>query len=67
MAPSKETKPALQTTEFWVTVLALAVSTIQEAVGLFHITDSRVLLFQSLVVAAYTLSRGLAKSGVPNA
>jgi hypothetical protein len=60
-----EAKPGYRTTEFWITVLALVVSTFQEAVGLFHITDSRVLLFQTFVVGAYTLSRGFAKSGAP--
>jgi hypothetical protein len=61
-----ETRPGIKTTEFWVMVLALAVTTVQEAVGIFHITDARVLLVQSFVVGAYTLSRGLAKLGVPN-
>lgn len=62
---SGETKPALYTTEFWLTVLALAVSVVQQAVGLFHISDSRVLLFQSIIVSAYAIARGLAKNGVP--
>src|SRR3954451_20201275 len=61
-----ETRPGWKTTEFWVMVLALVVSAVQEAVGLFNITDNRVLFFQSIVVGAYSLSRGLAKAGVPN-
>jgi len=61
-----ETRPGWKTTEFWVMVLALVVTTFQEAVGMFHITDSRVLLVQSFIVGAYTLSRGLAKLNVPN-
>src|SRR3954451_18782140 len=61
-----ETRPGWKTTEFWVMVLALVVSTVQEAVGLFNITDNRVLFFQSIIVGAYALSRGLAKAGVPN-
>lgn len=62
---NSDAKPGYKTTEFWLTVLALVVSSLQEAVGLFHITDSRVLLFQTFVVGAYTLSRGFAKSGTP--
>jgi hypothetical protein len=65
-AVAVETRPGWKTTEFWVMVLALVVSTVQEAVGLFNITDNRVLLFQSIIVGAYTLSRGLAKAAVPN-
>jgi|tagenome__1003787_1003787.scaffolds.fasta_scaffold18967431_2 hypothetical protein len=65
-AVAVETRPGWKTTEFWIMVLALLVSTVQEAVGLFNITDARVLLFQSIVVGAYTLSRGLAKVGVAN-
>lgn len=60
-----EAKPGYKTTEFWLMVLALVVSTVQEAVGLFNITDNRVLLFQSIIVGAYTLSRGVAKAAVP--
>jgi hypothetical protein len=63
---SNETKPAYATTEFWITVLALATSVVQQAVGLFNISDSRVLLFQSIIVSAYAVARGLAKQGVPN-
>lgn len=64
---SNETKPAIYTTEFWLTVLALVAGVVQQAVGLFNISDSRVLLFQSIVLALYNVSRGLAKQGVPNA
>lgn len=60
-----EAKPGYKTTEFWIMVLALVVSTVQEAVGLFNIQDTRVLLFQSIIVGAYTISRGLAKAAVP--
>lgn len=66
MRESQETRRAFTTTEFWVTVLALAVSVVQQAVGLFQISDARVLTFQSIIVAAYAIARGLAKQGVPN-
>lgn len=61
-----ETRPGYKTTEFWLMVVALSVTTLQEAVGIFNITDPTVLKVQGLVVAAYALARGLAKVGVPN-
>lgn len=62
---SKETKPGYKTTEFWVTAAALLVTTLQEAVGLFNITDPTVIKVQGIIVAAYAVARGLAKAGVP--
>ena len=53
VAVAVETRPGIRTTEFWVMVLALVVSTVQEAVGLFHITDARVLLFNTGSGASY--------------
>lgn len=61
-----ETRPGVKTTEFWLLVVGLVLTTFQEAVGVFNITDQRVLLAQSILVGAYSLSRGLAKAGVPN-
>lgn len=64
-AVNSEAKPGYKTTEFWVMMLALVVSTVQEGVGMFNVTDNRVILFQSVIVGAYALARGLAKSGTP--
>lgn len=61
-----ETRPGIKTTEFWILVLGLVVTTIQEAVGIFKIDDPTVLKVQGLIVAAYAIARGLAKAGVPN-
>lgn len=66
MGVAVETRPGWKTTEFWVLVLGLVVTTVQEAVGLFQISDSRVLLVQGFIVSAYAIARGLAKAGVPN-
>lgn len=61
-----ETRPGIKTTEFWILVLGLVVTTVQQAVGIFNISDSRVLLVQGFIVSAYTIARGLAKVGVAN-
>jgi hypothetical protein len=61
-----ETRPGWRTTEFWVLVLGLVVTTTQEAVGIFQIHDVTVLKVQAFIVAAYTISRGFAKAGIPN-
>jgi hypothetical protein len=63
---SVETRPGWKTTEFWVLVLGLVVTTVQQAVGIFNISDSRVLLVQGFIVSAYAIARGLSKAGVPN-
>ena len=47
-------------------MLGLVVTTLQEAVGLFNITDANVLKVQAFIIAAYTIARGIAKAGVPN-
>lgn len=61
-----ETRAGWRTTEFWLVVLAVLAGIVQQAVGVFNITDQRVLLVQGILLAAYGLSRGFAKSGVPN-
>jgi hypothetical protein len=61
-----ETRPGWRTTEFWILVLGLVATTLQEAVGIFNISDPTVLKVQGLLIAAYTLARGIAKAGVPN-
>ena len=60
-----ETKPGVYTTEFWVN-LATQVLGIIQLVGItdLNVSDKTVLLVQGIVAAAYTLSRGWAKSGV---
>lgn len=60
-----ESKPGYKTTEFWVVLAGFLLGVLQEAVGIFHITDNRVLLFQTVITSAYAVSRGLAKSGAP--
>lgn len=65
-AVAVETRPGWKTTEFWMLVVGLIVTTVQEAVGIFNITDPTVLKVQGLIVAAYAVARGLAKAGVPN-
>jgi hypothetical protein len=64
MTTGTETKPGVMTTEFWITVVGFALGVVQEAVGVCHISDSRVVLFQSVLLAAYNVARGLAKQGV---
>ena len=66
VAVAVETRPGWKTTEFWLSSIAVLAGTVQQAVGLFNITDRNVLLFQAIVVGLYTVSRGLAKAGVPN-
>ena len=61
-----ETRPGWKTSEFWVLVIGLVVTTFQEAVGIFNIHDATVLKVQAFIVAAYTIARGLAKVGVAN-
>lgn len=61
-----ETRPGYRTTEFWVAVLAFAAGVFQQAVGVFNISDQRVLWLQGILVSAYVISRGFAKSGVPD-
>lgn len=60
-----ETKPGVYTTEFWVN-LATQVLGILQLVGVtgLNVSDKTTLLVQGIVAAAYTLSRGWAKSGV---
>lgn len=61
-----ETRPAWKTTEFWITMGVIAAGLVQQAAGVFNITDSTVAKFQFVLAAAYTLARGFAKSGIPN-
>jgi hypothetical protein len=60
-----ETKPGVYTTEFWVNLATQALGILQlVGVTSINVSDKTVLLVQGIVAAAYTLSRGWAKSGV---
>lgn len=61
----QETKPAAKTTEFWFTVVFVALSVLQQAIGVFNIHDATVLKGQAFVLGLYLVARGWAKSGVP--
>lgn len=61
-----ETKPGVYTTEFWVSVALIVLGALQQAVGLFNISDARVATLQTIIAAAYAIARGLSKAGVPN-
>lgn len=61
---SKETKPGLQTTEFWLQILLQILLTLN-TVGIWDYLPPRYSTFaQAILGAAYALSRGWAKSGV---
>lgn len=59
---TKESKPGYLTTEFWLVVVANVLS----QAGALEISDKykSIVLFVTLV--GYTISRGLAKQGVPD-
>lgn len=61
----QETRPGVRTTEFWLVIAGLLLGVIQEAIGVFHVTDATVLRWQGVLIAAYAVARGLAKAGVP--
>lgn len=65
--PYTETRPGKHTTEFLLTAGAFALGVLQEAIGVFNIHDATVLKAQAFLIGLYTLSRGLAKQGVPAA
>lgn len=64
VASIKETKPSFMTTEFWMTIIAVAALIIT-----YNVTDNpsldlwRTCLLCSGIGTAYIVSRGLAKSG----
>lgn len=61
-----ETKPGVYTTEFWLTLITVLAGLIQQAAGVFNISDSLVLKLQFGLVSFYALARGIAKAGQPN-
>jgi hypothetical protein len=60
-----EAKPGYKTTEFWVVAIGFALGCFQEAVGVFKVTDTRVTTMLGVLLSAYAIARGLAKSGAP--
>lgn len=60
-----EAKPGIKTTEFWIVVAGFVLGVIQEAVGVFNVTDQRVTTMLGVLLSAYAIARGLAKSGAP--
>lgn len=60
-----ETRPAIRTTEFWLVVASNLFAVVQQAAGVFNIPDKWVFLAQLALNAAYAISRGIAKAGVP--
>lgn len=60
-----ETKPGYFTTEFWLSVLS-AVYLVLNASGILNEVNPKwAAIATAVVTAAYTLSRGQAKNGVP--
>lgn len=62
-----ETKPAIYTTEFWLTIIAQVIFLLNTVQVWTYMSQRWSGLIQAIILAAYTLSRGWAKSGVgPN-
>ena len=61
----EETKPGAKTTEFYLVVFANLVGVLELVADPFNIENKWVLLATALVTAAYAISRGQAKAGLP--
>jgi hypothetical protein len=60
-----ETKPGPKTTEFWVTIFTNAVSVVNLFGWWNYVPNKYSLIILGIVNAAYSVSRGQAKQGVP--
>ncbi len=60
-----ETKPAIRTTEFWVSVLTGAYMVLNTTGVLNQIPAKWSGVLVAVITAAYAVSRGQAKQGVP--
>lgn len=61
---TQETKPAIKTTEFWLTIVIQVIFLLNTIQVWTYMPTKWSALVQAIVLAAYTLSRGWAKSGV---
>lgn len=57
-----ETRKGYKTTEFWLTILSVVAVNLDA----IPVPDKYKPVVSALVVAAYTISRGIAKKGVPD-
>lgn len=64
-AVNSEAKPGYKTTEFWIVAIGFVLGCVQEAVGVFKVSDTRVTTMLGVLLSAYAVARGLAKSGTP--
>lgn len=65
----KETKPFYKTSEFWLMIIGQVVLTLQTSDAITLMSQKYAWLspiMQTLLAIGYILSRGQAKSGVPN-
>ena len=62
IAGATEARPGIMTTEFWLTILSAATVVVFAYVSDTFTTDTGWALFAG-IIAAYVLSRGLAKAG----
>jgi hypothetical protein len=62
---TKETKPAVKTTEFWTMLFGNLLGVVQLVAGPVNVSDNRIGLAMSIITGAYMASRGLAKQGIP--
>ena len=60
-----ETKPGYKTTEFWLTVVANIVIALDLAGAWTYVPNRYAVVAGAIVNAAYAVSRGQAKQGVP--
>lgn len=64
LAPSTETKPGLQTTEFWVALFTNIIGLVNLSGGWNYVPNRWSVILMAVVNAAYAVSRGQAKAGV---
>lgn len=64
-AATSETKPGVQTTEFWTMLFSNVAGVIQLLAGPADVSNKWVAIALGVVNGAYAVGRGLAKSGVP--
>lgn len=67
MGTNTETKPGVQTTEFWMHAVLQVLLLLNTLNVWSYMPQKYTVLVQGILGAAYALGRGVAKTGVPNA